>query len=125
MRQDELPIFVLWESVLGEVLDRTARFPKSVRFTFGQRIDGLALDLLQDLVRARYQADKGTALTRASLCLEQLRVLCRVVHARGHLDPRSFEFLARRFDEAGRMLGGWLKWGRSSGAADGKAEAGT
>lgn len=123
MHQDELPIFVLWESVLGEVLDRTARFPKSVRFTFGQRIDGLALDLLQGLVIARYQTDKGSVLKRASLDLEQLRVLCRVAHGRGYLDSRSFEFLARRYDEAGRMLGGWMKWGRAPRATDDPTEA--
>lgn len=110
MPHDELPIFVLWESVLGEILDRTVRFPKAVRFTFGQRIDHLALDVLQALVRARYARPKGEPLREASLSLEQLRVLCRVAHDRAYLDHGAFEHLARRLDEAGRMLGGWLRW---------------
>lgn len=122
MRPDELPIFVLWESVLGEILDRTARFPKAVRFTFGQRIDHLALDVLQCLVRARYVRPKGESLREASLALEQLRVLCRVAHDRTYLDHRAFEHLARRLDEAGRMLGGWLRWDGRGGKPGDVAE---
>ena len=54
-RGPDVPQLVVhWERSLGDLLDRTASFPKSVRFTFASRIDGLALDILEALVRARW-----------------------------------------------------------------------
>jgi hypothetical protein len=35
------PLLTLLQEVLGWTLDRTADLPKSQRFTFGQRLDGL------------------------------------------------------------------------------------
>lgn len=36
----------LLREIVGWTLDRTADIPKSQRFTFGQRLDGLALEAL-------------------------------------------------------------------------------
>lgn len=102
-------MLVFMESLVGEILDRTQRFPKSARFTFASRIDGLALDVLMRLVEARYRRPRAELLRAANLGLEQLRVLLRLAHERRHLDSRSFELLASRVDEGGRMLGGWLR----------------
>lgn len=98
-----------WEKVIGDLLDRTARFPKVVRFTFAIRIENLALDVLELLVEARYAsgAAKYAALRRTDACLARLRVLIRLAHQRTYLDHRGYEHVARGLDEAGRMLGGW------------------
>lgn len=101
----------VWERVLGDLLDRSGRFPKTVRFTFAARIDNLALDVLEDLVEARYAggAIKHDALRRADRRLAQLRVIVRLAHTRRYLDHRGYEHVSRGMDEAGRMLGGWLR----------------
>jgi hypothetical protein len=111
MGADPLPLFVLWEKVVGELLDRTLKFPKSVRFTFSGRIDNLALDVLEKVVEARYAsgADKRAALAMVDLRLTQLRVLLRLCHDRRYLDRRGYEHVMRQIDEAGRMVGGWRK----------------
>ena len=102
-------ILVLWERVLGELLDRTQKFPKSARFTFASRIDNIGLDLLEHLVQARWAPTAGKAahLREADLCLAQLRVLLRLSHQRRLLDTRGYEHLARELDAVGRQLGGW------------------
>jgi hypothetical protein len=109
MASVELPLFVHWERTLKDLLSRTGKFPKSVRFTLSSRIDNLALDVLELIVEARYSKDKSAALSRASLSLEKLRVLLRISHDERHLDRRGFEHVARHIDEAGRMLGGWIR----------------
>ena len=108
----DMPVLqVLWEEVLGEILDRTQRFPKAVRFTFASRVDNVALDLLDLLVRARFAAPgvKVDLLREVDTDLARLRVLLRLSHARRYLDGKGYEFLSRRIDEAGRMAGGWRK----------------
>ena len=105
------PLFSFWEETLSDLLDRTLKFPKAVRFTFSTRIDNLALDVFERIVEARYApaGAKREALRRADLSLAKLRVLLRVCHDRRYLDRRGFEHVARRLDEAGRMLGGWRR----------------
>jgi hypothetical protein len=107
----ELPLLVQWETTLGDLLDRTAKFPKSVRFTFSSRIDNGGLDVLERLVEARYATGvrKQRLLAEIDTALARLRVLLRLAHARKYLDHGGLEHVARRLDEAGRMLGGWRR----------------
>ncbi|MBI4800965.1 MAG: diversity-generating retroelement protein Avd [Elusimicrobia bacterium] len=105
----ELPLFVHWEKTLKDILLRTGKFPKRVRFTLSSRIDNLALDVLEGIIEARYAKDKSAVLARANLHLEKLRVLLRISHEERHLDHKGFEFMACNIDEAGRMIGGWLR----------------
>lgn len=107
----EPPLLVLWERVIGDLLDRTVKFPKAVRFTFASRIDNLALDILELLAEARFatRAQKGELLRQADLRLVRLGVLLRLAFARRYLDSGGFEHVVRGTDEAGRMLGGWRK----------------
>ena len=115
----EVPvILVRWEQTLGELLDRTQRFPKAVRFTFSTRIDNLGLDLLDHLVQARWAppASKVSHLNHADLCLARLRILLRLSHQRRYLDTRGYEYMSRELDEVGHQLGGWR--GYAGGKAD-------
>ena len=108
-RSDELPLLVLWERTLNDLLDRTQKFPRSVRFTFTTRIDNLGLDVMERLVEARYASgkDKAEHLRDADSALTRLRILLRLCRDRAYLDRRGFEHVARNLDEAGRMIGGW------------------
>ena len=103
-------LIVRWEQLLGEILDRTINFPKSVRFTFSGRIDNAALDILEHLIDARFAA--GAQATRVHLKeadskLTRLRVLIRLSHQRRYLAGGAYEQLSEQLDEVGRMLGGW------------------
>ncbi len=109
MSSVELPLFVHWEKTLRDILCRSEKFPKRVRFTFSSRVDNLALDVLELIVEARYMKDKSAVLAKANLQLEKLRVLLRICHEERHLDHKGFEHAARNIDEAGRMIGGWLR----------------
>jgi len=105
----ELPVFVKWMEFLEWLLATTDKFPKKARFSFCQRIEGLALDVVEDLVEARYNHEKRALLKRANLRLEKLRVLLRLSHKLRYLPHNSYEHAMKAINEAGRMLGGWDK----------------
>ena len=107
----ELPLFVHWERTLNDLLDRTMKFPKAVRFTFSTRIDNCALDVMERVVAARYarQRETGDHLEAIDRDLARLRILLRLCHSRRYLDPGGYEHVMRNIDEAGRMVGGWRK----------------
>ena len=93
-------------------MDRTADIPKSQRFTFGQRLDNLSLDALQRTIRAvhgRATKQKQAGLAALDLHLEELRVLWRLVNDRGWISRQQLVFVQGELDEAGRMVGGWLR----------------
>ncbi len=108
----DAPELVLhWETTLGDLLDRTAQFPKAVRFSFASRIDQLALGVLEALVRARWSEREGKAalLAGADADLAVLRVMVRLSFQRRYLSRAGFEHIAKAVDAAGRMLGGWRR----------------
>lgn len=102
---------VRWEQVLDDLLDRTQRFPKSVRFTFSTRIDNHGLDILEELVEARFASGVALAdaLSTVDRRLTRLRLLLRLAHKRRLLDTGGFEHVMRGVDEVGRMVGGWRR----------------
>jgi len=85
---EEPPIFTRWLEFLAWLLPATEKFPKRVRFTFADRINHLALDIVEDLVEARYSRDKQLLLKRVNLRLEKLRILERPSGGVGTRNPQ-------------------------------------
>lgn len=105
------PIYTLMVELAGWSFDRTAGFPKSQRFTFGQRIDNGVLDGLMGIVRAVFSTGRARRkeLADLNLLLEQLRVLWRLAQQRRWISQQQLLFVNAKIDEIGRMAGGWLK----------------
>ncbi len=105
----DLPLLVLWEELLGWLFPALEKMPKTVRFTLARRMEDIALDILDGLVEARFRRERLKTLTEVSLCLERLRTLLRVAHSLKVLSAAAYRHGSERVDEAGRMLGGWIK----------------
>lgn len=100
-------IFVAWLDFLAWLLPTFSKLPKHVRFTFANRIDNLALDIVEDLVEACYSRAKEPVLARANLLLEKIRILVRLCHGVGYSPHSRCEHAMRSIDGIGSMLGGW------------------
>lgn len=95
--------FVLWLTPTVE------KFPRAQKHLLGDRLQGLALDVLEDLIEATYSRARQPILQRANLRLEKLRFLVRLAKDLRHLDLRRYEHAAEEINEVGRLVGGWLK----------------
>ena len=95
--------FVLW---LTPTVDK---FPRAQKFLLGDRMQALALDVLEDLIEATYTRERGSLLQRANLRLEKLRFMVRLAKDLRHLDVRRYEHAAEEINAVGRLVGGWLK----------------
>ncbi len=107
--KDRPPLYTVWEEFCGWTFDRTVTIPKSQRFTFGQRIDSITLDVLQLIIRAIYSTEQRAYLVEINLKLEELRVLWRIVQKRYWISLKQLDYVQRSIDESGRMVGGWIK----------------
>ena len=90
------------------------KFPKSHKFTIGDRIETLALNVLEALIEATYTKERTQHLRRANLGIEKLRFLLRLAADLRLLDRRRYEYAARTLDDTGRLVGGWLKADKAS-----------
>ena len=100
---ERLVLYLTW---LVPVLEG---FPRSQRFLLGDRLQGLALDLMEVLVDAQYRKQPRAELQRANLLLEKQRLLWRVVYNLKFADVRRYEHAAREIDQIGQRIGAWLK----------------
>ncbi len=122
---DRPPLFTLLSEVVGWKMDRTAEIPKSQRFTFGQGLDNLALDALQDTVKAIYSGEarvKQESLSTVILCLEQSTALWRLAQDRRWISQQQLLHITSRLNEAGRMANGWRQQQarKNAGGIEGK-----
>ncbi len=92
------------------------KFPRSHRFTLGERMENVLLAVLESLVAAAYSAssEKQTLLKRANTKLEILRHLWRLAFELKIIPVRRFEHGAKLMDQLGRQIGGWLRSRRTS-----------
>lgn len=95
--------FGLW------LLQRTNRFPKNLRKTLGDQIDGQVIQLLSLVQRAAVRTEKIELLQRLNEEINVLRIQTRLCVDLGCLSTRQYEHAARQIDEIGRQVGGWLK----------------
>jgi len=95
--------FLLW------LLPHVAGFSRQHRFTLGDRIEALSIEVLEALVEATYTREKTALLSRANLRLETLRYLLRLSKDLKLLTVRQYGHAAETLAEVGRQVGGWQK----------------
>lgn len=87
------------------------KYPRSHKFTVGERTQGLLLELLEVLVEAYYSPASGkrALLIRSNLLLEKLRYLFRLAKDLHCILLKTYELLSERVQAIGQQVGGWLK----------------
>ena len=100
--------FVLW------LIPTVEKFPRDRKFLLGDRIQSIALDVLERLIEATYTRGREQLLSQANLGLEKLRYLVRIASELRCLDLKRYEYAARAIDEVGRLVGGWAKANRAA-----------
>ena len=81
------------------------------RFTIFERSENLIIDVIELSNEAGYGkgSNKVVILDRASVKLNTLRLLIRLMKDTGSLDLKKYATLQTVIDEIGRMLGGWIR----------------
>ena len=88
------------------VLDR---FPRTRRFTLGDRLENACLDVLQGLVSAAYRRRKQTQLQYASDRLNIARHLWRLCFELKVIPIKHYTHGAKLIANIGAQIGGWKK----------------
>lgn len=108
---EQYPLFQHWYQAVDWMMDRTEKMPRQVRHSLVHRIDDHVLAVLDLISESIFTPSKQRrmVLHRINLRLDQLRILWRLCHDRRYISAQQYAHVSRLIDEAGRMVGGWLR----------------
>ena len=105
----ELKLFQKTYDFLVWVFAKTDGFPKSKRFSMGQRLENLFLDLIVLMDALPYSKRRERLLLRISGIFDQIKLLMRLALDTRLLSRDSFAYSLGYSEEIGAMIGGFLK----------------
>jgi len=93
------------------LLPRAEAYPRAHRGTLARRTVDAALDVAEQIERARSARTRGrlAALREADAALDRLRLMLRLAHELRALSPGQYRHASVLVAEVGRLLGGWLR----------------
>lgn len=94
---------ILW------LFPQISKFPRDYRYILGNRIENGLLDVMEQLIEARYTRDKAGLLQSANLALEKLRYLVRLAKDLKFFNTKKYEYISREINQTGIYVGAWLK----------------
>ena len=86
-----------------------ATFPKTKRYTLGQKLDNTTLDIFELLFSVPNSNNKTETLYKISNKIDLLKILLRLAKDTQGLTNKSYLELSEMLQEIGKMLGGWIR----------------
>ena len=86
--KEEIPVFTLWYEVVGTLLERVSRFPRSLRPTLENRMLEGALDVLREVVRRRRHAPSTCTPPRGIMAGSRSSGRAHISQTPGAVDAR-------------------------------------
>ena len=105
----DIPIFAKLYDFYQNLSFLIIKFPKTKRYTLGQKLDNITLEIFELLFSIPISKDKLTTLTQISIKLDLLKILLRLSKDSQSLKEKNYLELQATLQEIGRMLGGWLR----------------
>lgn len=107
----DIPIFTKLYEFYKLLYQYLKLFPKKDRYSLGQKIDTLTLNLIELIIIAGTTAKekKLPYLEKANVSVDLLKLLIRLAKDIGALENKKYITLQQELQEIGRMLGGWKK----------------
>ena len=95
--------------LLAWIIPQLDKFPRSRRFSLGERLEVGLLEILELLVEAGYSQRKEPMLSRANLRLAVVRHVWRLAFELKVVAIRQYEHGAKLLDQLGKQIGGWRR----------------
>jgi len=107
----EIPLFGKLYDFYKNLSQVIETFPKTKRFSLGQKLDQIALELIELIIRASYlhKEQKLPVLEKSIVSADLLKILLRLAKDTKTIDNRKYLQLENSLQELGRMIGGWKR----------------
>lgn len=106
---NDIPIFTKLYDFYKDLTGIITIFPKTKRYTLGQKLDNITLEIFELLFSIPRAENKITTLQQISTKLDLLKVLLRLSKDSQAVTNKGYLELQTILQEIGRMLGGWIR----------------
>lgn len=112
MSDQETPLFTKIYRLSINLYKTNKKMPKRDRYLYGERIESTLQEILENVILATNTSKitKLSYLKPASRKLELLKVQLRLANEMGLLNAKKYLEFEAELREAGRMLGGWIRY---------------
>lgn len=97
-----------------------AKYPRSEKLGFVVDYKKCLFQFLIYIITAQKKYFKKTTLQDADVCLELLRLFNDLSYDLRFIDEKRYQLISERFNEIGRLLGGWIKSQKETSTTAGK-----
>ena len=87
-------------------------FPRSRRFTLGQKIENGVLGVLEHLIQASYSQQKISALEQANIQINLVIHLWRAALELKVIGQKRYQYGVGLMLDVGRQIGGWKRFAK-------------
>ncbi len=105
-----LPVFQKGYELNLEIYRTTHNFPREYKYSLGQKIKEIASELLDLIVLANSEENKGAYFPKIKIRIERLRIQLRVAYDLNVINSKRMEFLNRFLEEISKQVSGWENW---------------
>ena len=105
----DIPIFTKLYDFYNLLTHAISSFPKTKRYTLGQKLDKIVLASLELLLSVPSSENKLNSLKILSVKIDLLKVFLRLAKDNQCLREKDYLSLQTNLQEIGRMLGGWIR----------------
>lgn len=102
--------------LLAWIIPQIDRMPRQRRFTLGERLETLLLQVLENLIEAAYSRAAAKQLQRANLKLDVARHIWRLAEQLEAIPRKQYASGSEKMVGLGRQIGGWRR--QQEGKAD-------
>jgi hypothetical protein len=105
----DIPIFAKSYEFYKRLTLGIVTFPKTKRYTLGQKLDNITLDIFELLFSVTNSDNKIETLYKISNKIDLLKILLRLAKDTLALTNKNYLELQEILQEIGKMLGGWIR----------------
>ena len=107
----DIPLFARLYDFYKSLSQFILLFPKARRYTLGQKLENLTLEIIEQVIKAGTSSrrEKLLYINTAIISLDLLKILIRLAKDIKCLDNKKYLQLQESLQEIGRMLGGWKR----------------
>jgi REP element-mobilizing transposase RayT len=114
-KYDHLTIFQKSYDLMIRVYKEVHNFSREYKYSLGQKIKDICLELLDWIIIANSEKDKKRSLLKVNQQVDRLKIYIRLCNSLNIISKKKYEVLSKYIDEIGRMTGGWLKSSSGTG----------
>jgi hypothetical protein len=104
----DIPIFAKSYEFYKRLTLGIVTFPKTKRYTLGQKLDDITLEIFEHLISVPNN-NKTETLYKVSNKIDLLKILLRLAKDTLALTNKNYLELQEMLQEIGKMLGGWIR----------------